>query len=146
MVGKPKSCTACRQAKTACDVRNTAPSCCSRCNSRNLECRLDKGFKRVSTRRYVTALSYVWLAFSLILSRIAQDIAYKTLFIRPTQNPSEDRQLPAQDGEKTLAEANDYPVFLLSDDLEGSQDFSLGDLSISAQTAVELLHQYDRFM
>ncbi|KAI0900167.1 hypothetical protein F4806DRAFT_279974 [Annulohypoxylon nitens] len=51
MVGKPKSCTACRQAKTACDVRRTAPNSCSRCIQKVLSCRFDQNFKRVSQRQ-----------------------------------------------------------------------------------------------
>ena len=46
----------CRQVKLACDAQVRTP--CTRCRDRNLECRFDQNFKRLSTRllaREVTA-------------------------------------------------------------------------------------------
>lgn len=54
--GRAKSCTCCRQAKVACDARKTLTGQCSRCRIRQLDCRFDNNFKRVSIRRLVNAL------------------------------------------------------------------------------------------
>lgn len=51
-VGRAKSCVTCRQYKLRCDARQMAPNPCSRCVSKNLKCRFDPHFKRISTRRY----------------------------------------------------------------------------------------------
>lgn len=54
--GRAKSCTCCRQAKVACDARRTPTGQCSRCRLKQLDCRFDANFKRVSTRRLVHVL------------------------------------------------------------------------------------------
>lgn len=53
---RAKSCTACRQAKLACDARHkSAGVSCTRCSKRGLQCRFDSNFKRIPTRKLVTA-------------------------------------------------------------------------------------------
>lgn len=51
--GRAKSCTCCRQAKVACDARKTRTGQCTRCRLKQLDCRFDANFKRISTRRLV---------------------------------------------------------------------------------------------
>lgn len=55
-IGRTKSCTSCRQARVACDARKTLTGQCSQCRLKQLDCRFDANFKRVSTRRLVHTL------------------------------------------------------------------------------------------
>ncbi|KAK9350933.1 transcriptional regulatory protein SEF1 [Lipomyces doorenjongii] len=55
--GRAKSCTACRQVKLACDARKNRPGPCTRCNNRNIQCRFDSNFKRISTRKIVQEIT-----------------------------------------------------------------------------------------
>ena len=147
MVGKPKSCTACRQAKTACDARNTTPTPCSRCSSKDIECRFDRTFRRIPTRQYVTRLQFRSVAYSLILFRIVRDITNEAHSIRATQNLSTQnlstQTASATEGRRSpLAESNVVPSFLLLNDAEAFPDFLTGSVSISAKVVLELLQQY----
>ncbi|KAF2662882.1 hypothetical protein K491DRAFT_6097 [Lophiostoma macrostomum CBS 122681] len=46
---RAKSCTACRQVKLRCNLRETFPGPCARCVGRKQECKIDPHFKRVTT-------------------------------------------------------------------------------------------------
>ncbi|KAK9447933.1 uncharacterized protein V1518DRAFT_452498 [Limtongia smithiae] len=52
--GRIKACTECRQVKLGCNARERFPAPCSRCLQRKLPCRLDRHFKRVAMRGFVT--------------------------------------------------------------------------------------------
>ncbi|KAF2105738.1 hypothetical protein BDV96DRAFT_356667 [Lophiotrema nucula] len=124
MVGKPKSCTACRQAKAACDARRRAPGICSRCSERSLTCRFDSSFRRIPTRQ------------------IAQDVVRELHNIRASQNGTEVTS-PLSDG--TLREClSDIETTFLPHGDNMSGTFSLGNLSISSDAAIELLEYFGR--
>lgn len=89
--GRAKACTSCRQVKVCCssisptcafaswghlldimqlkcNVADTFPARCSRCTSKNLDCRMDSNFKRIPTRQQV-------------VHRVEEDACYRKLTI-----------------------------------------------------------------
>lgn len=80
--GRAKSCVVCRQFKLACDARRTAPNPCSRCVNKNLTCRFDPNFKRISTRKYVAEYESASFADQ---TRIAQEVADELHTLRAAQ-------------------------------------------------------------
>ncbi|PMD36825.1 hypothetical protein L207DRAFT_636751 [Hyaloscypha variabilis F] len=126
MVGKPKSCTACRQAKMGCDARTKAPNPCSRCKSNKLECCFVKNFKRLSTRQ------------------IARDLANELHIVRASQSPDEQITPPSNRQSASLCASDARSVFLMSIGVDPSTDFSLGGVSISLGDTLELLQHFEK--
>ncbi|KAI1379539.1 hypothetical protein F4677DRAFT_409609 [Hypoxylon crocopeplum] len=123
MVGKPKSCSACRQAKTACDARKNAPSPCSRCSEKELSCRFDRNFKRVSQRQ------------------ISRDIANGVHIVRRPPNGAVAVAAANDHAGPVQANSNVEQVILESMGSEGSS-FQLGDFSVSSAVVGELFEHF----
>ncbi|KAI1386676.1 uncharacterized protein F4822DRAFT_431547 [Hypoxylon trugodes] len=121
MVGKPKSCSACRQAKTACDARSTTPNPCSRCKEKQLSCRFDKNFKRVSQRQ------------------IARNIANRVHILRDLLNGRSD-----EDRVASIQASATEPTSVISTSERGSE-FQLGTFAVSSTVVHDLFQHFQRY-
>ncbi|KAI1259445.1 hypothetical protein F5Y18DRAFT_297246 [Xylariaceae sp. FL1019] len=126
MVGKARSCIACRQAKMACDARKRTPRPCGRCTDRNLECRFDKHFKRIPTREITSSLTN------------------GLHNMRASQNATEGNSLSPRPPQPAVREPEEYERFLQLDEGEILTDFSIGDIAIPPQIVVELLKHFEQ--
>ncbi|KAI3324325.1 hypothetical protein HD806DRAFT_543675 [Xylariaceae sp. AK1471] len=128
MAGKPRSCTSCRQAKVACDARNKPPNTpCTRCIKNQFQCRFDKNFKRILTRKLTANLTK-----ELHQVRVSQHVAERS--------KSSPMEMQWQEPEALLANA----PLLFTNDTESHPDFCIGNIAISPRTIVELVQQYIR--
>ncbi|KAL7919038.1 hypothetical protein ACQKWADRAFT_323294 [Trichoderma austrokoningii] len=132
--GRAKSCTCCRQAKVACDARKTRTGQCSRCRLKQLDCRFDANFKRISTRRITEEIRQ-----ELHALRSSEDAAYaqpstaKT--ITSSQSISDDNATAPMKSAPGPASAS---LWLDITDSDAACSFALGTLNLDAQTAIEL--------
>ncbi|KAF2971585.1 hypothetical protein GQX73_g2029 [Xylaria multiplex] len=128
MAGTPRSCTACRQAKVACDARKKPINTpCTRCGKNQLECRFDKNFKRIRTRKLTANLT----------NELHQ--------LRMSQDGSEASGRKPSLSEVQLREPESLSVhfpFLFTNVTESLPDFSIGDITIPSRTIVELIQHF----
>ncbi|KAI0483471.1 hypothetical protein F4859DRAFT_400179 [Xylaria cf. heliscus] len=128
MAGTARSCTACRQAKVGCDARrkpNNTP--CSRCDKNQLECRFDKNFKRILTRKLTANLTN-----ELHQLRVSQAQA------------ALESGKPSPEGPQ-LREPESSPAhvpFFFTNVTEPLSDFSIGNVTIPAKTVIELIQHF----
>ena len=114
--GRAKACTACRQVKVRadevvfprlsaalyspvqlkCDSAETFPASCSRCSSRELDCKQDSNFKRVPTRQLVILDAIVG---SAITNSLLQQIKRNHIGI---DGPEGDSEVPVCGSEYPL--------------------------------------------
>ncbi|RYP78084.1 hypothetical protein DL771_000777 [Monosporascus sp. 5C6A] len=127
MVGKARSCCACRQAKVACDARSKAPNPCSRCDEKKLSCRFDKNFKRIATRQ------------------LARDIANGARIVREPLNRPEEVITFADDPGLLDSRTERRGALLLSLRAETYPDFQLDDVLVSSDTIVDLFQHFERY-
>ncbi|KAI1424635.1 hypothetical protein F5Y12DRAFT_785186 [Xylaria sp. FL1777] len=129
MAGTPRSCTSCRQAKVACDARKKPSNTpCTRCFKNQLECRFDKNFKRILTRKLTASLT----------NELHQ--------LRTSQEGSEVRRAEPSPLEIQLQESASpssvrFP-FLFTNVTEPLPDFSIGNLIIPPRTIIELIQHF----
>ncbi|KAI0528440.1 hypothetical protein GGR58DRAFT_316570 [Xylaria digitata] len=128
MAGTPRSCTACRQAKVACDARKKPINTpCTRCGKNQLECRFDKNFKRIRTRKLTANLT----------NELHQ--------LRMSQDGSEASGRKPSLSEVQLREPESLSVhfpFLFTNVTESLPDFSIGDITIPSGTIIELIQHF----
>lgn len=153
--GRAKSCTPCRQAKVACDARKTLNGPCSRCRSKDLDCRFDANFKRVSTRRCVDICLFVFplctilshksrlteqISHEVHASRSAEETSHATPFLRslpnfqsiPQNEHSAEPALCASDMQKHAVS------WLDTTDSDAACSYNLGRLNLESATVIEL--------
>ncbi|KAJ8111918.1 hypothetical protein ONZ43_g5509 [Nemania bipapillata] len=126
MAGTPRSCTSCRQAKVGCDARRKpANTPCSRCAKNQLECRFDKNFKRILTRKLTANLTN-----ELHQLRMSQAVPERGISSSPGVPPREPEPLSLH-----------VPFFFIN--VAGPlPDFRIGNIAVPAETVIELLQQY----
>ncbi|KAI0424384.1 hypothetical protein F5Y09DRAFT_142822 [Xylaria sp. FL1042] len=129
MAGTPRSCTSCRQAKVACDARkkpsNTA---CTRCTRNQLECRFDKNFKRILTRKLTASLTNE--LHQLRTSQLGSEV-----------RRSEPSPLEIQLQEPGSLSPDRFP-FLFTNVTEPLPDFSIGNVTVPPSTIIELIQHF----
>ncbi|KAK5637638.1 hypothetical protein RRF57_013353 [Xylaria bambusicola] len=118
-------------AKVACDARKKAGNTpCTRCAKNELECRFDKNFKRILTRKLTASLT--------------NDLHQ----LRTSQESSELRQRrwsPLQmqpQGSQPEPRLSIHLSFLYTNVTEPLPDFSIEDLTVPARAAVELIQHF----
>ncbi|KAI1303866.1 hypothetical protein F5Y03DRAFT_184204 [Xylaria venustula] len=126
MAGTPKSCTSCRQAKVACDARKKPRNTpCTRCIKSHLDCRFDKNFKRILTRKLTASLT----------NELHQ--------LRTSQECSELERSPIET--QSLESVPLSPVrfpFLFTNVTESLPDFCIGNFTVPATTIIELIQHF----
>ena len=121
---RAKSCTECRQVKLKCDYREKAPDPCTRCAKRGLECKKDASFKRVPSRtRRQAAVSPSASSQASEATRSGVPLNVGT----PQEGQRPDRLLRLQA-------------------FSGGETFALGDVTLSAHTAVSILRHFDEHL
>ncbi|KAF2102002.1 hypothetical protein NA57DRAFT_53939 [Rhizodiscina lignyota] len=80
-----------------------------------------------------------------MLSRIAQDIANELHIVRASQDASEESSPSVEARTQPQNGVDTSSVFLLSTDVEGFPEFSLGTVSIPSQVIVELFQHFGRY-
>ncbi|OAL47241.1 hypothetical protein IQ07DRAFT_134475 [Pyrenochaeta sp. DS3sAY3a] len=133
---RAKSCTACRQVKLRCDVREKYPGRCSRCLGRNLDCRMDPNFKRVSA-----SLSHARSEPSTIFSASITPQSLNDDEFEPPRPSLQDRS-------GTLgAKAPDTATWFLREDHSNEQSllstYKLGDTVINGSIVVDLYQHFE---
>ncbi|KAI1354810.1 hypothetical protein F5Y01DRAFT_272766 [Xylaria sp. FL0043] len=129
MAGTPRSCTSCRQAKVACDARKKPSNTpCTRCTRNQLECRFDKNFKRILTRKLTASLTNE--LHQLRTSQIGSEVG------RDEPSP-----LGIQLRESASLSSDRFP-FLFTNVTEPLPDFSIGNVTIPSNTIIELIQHF----
>ncbi|KAI0399133.1 hypothetical protein F4802DRAFT_590813 [Xylaria palmicola] len=128
MAGTSRSCTSCRQAKVGCDARkkpSNAP--CTRCDRNQLECRFDKNFKRILTRKLTANLTNE--LHQLRMSRGVHDGDKLLPLEAPLREPESQSPPPRA------------PFFStnIADPLPG---FSTGNITVPRKTIIELIKYF----
>ncbi|KAI0104024.1 hypothetical protein GGR51DRAFT_573016 [Nemania sp. FL0031] len=127
MAGTPRSCTSCRQAKVGCDARKKpANTPCTRCAKNQLECRFDKNFKRILTRKLTANLTN-----ELHQLRMSQAAA-----LERGKPPSP--AIPSREPEPLSL----HVPFFFTNITEPLSDFSIGDITIPPRTIIELMQHF----
>ncbi|KAI0903702.1 hypothetical protein F4823DRAFT_568430 [Ustulina deusta] len=129
MAGTPRSCTSCRQAKVACDARKKPGNTpCTRCSKNRLECRFDKNFKRILTRKLTASLTN-----ELHQLRTSQEACeVRRAEVPPLEIPVQASEPPSSDR---------FP-FLFTNVTERLPEFSIGGITIPPRTIVELIQHF----
>ncbi|KAI0867695.1 hypothetical protein GGS24DRAFT_484795 [Hypoxylon argillaceum] len=126
MAGTPRSCTSCRQAKVGCDARKKPVNTpCSRCSKNNIECRFDKNFKRILTRKLTANLTNELHQLRTSQAAFERGVPYSP-------------EIPLREPESL----SPHVPFFFTNVAEPLSDFSIGDISIPARTMVELMQHF----
>ncbi|KAI1122374.1 hypothetical protein F5Y10DRAFT_287258 [Nemania abortiva] len=127
MAGTPRSCTSCRQAKVGCDARKKpANTPCTRCSKNQLECRFDKNFKRILTRKLTANLT----------NELHQLRMSQAAVLERGKPPSP--EMPLREPEPLSL----HVPFFFTNVTESLSDFSLGDVTIPPRTMIELMQHF----
>ncbi|KAI0438343.1 hypothetical protein F4803DRAFT_565356 [Xylaria telfairii] len=130
MAGTARSCTACRQAKVRCDARRKPMNTpCTRCDKGQLECRFDKNFKRILTRKLTANLTN-----ELHQLRVSQAQAAVEGAVKPSPPETQVREPP---------ESSPVHVpFFFTNVTEPLSDCSIGNVTIPPETVIELIQHF----
>ncbi|PVI01779.1 hypothetical protein DM02DRAFT_704147 [Periconia macrospinosa] len=137
---RAKSCTACRQVKLRCDVREKYPAPCSRCVGRKLECRMDPNFKRVSTKSISHTLSEPSTIFhSSVTPQSLEHHDIEAQLAPRTRSPDRSGALFASAPAPQLW--FDKEIYLDEQQLRSS--YKLGDVVVEGVIIVDLYQQFE---
>ncbi|KAI8945946.1 hypothetical protein F4801DRAFT_97062 [Xylaria longipes] len=141
MAGTARSCTACRQAKVGCDARRKPINTpCTRCDKNQIECRFDKNFKRILTRKLTANLTNELHQLRVSQAQAALDEA------NPSQSPllstiATDTQ--SRDPESSSSPPSPAHVpFFFANVAEPLSDFAIGNVTVPPKTVIELIQHF----
>ncbi|KAI0860821.1 hypothetical protein F4860DRAFT_477811 [Xylaria cubensis] len=134
MAGTARSCTACRQAKVGCDARRKPINTpCTRCDKNRIECRFDKNFKRILTRKLTANLTNE-------LHQLRVSHAQAQVQAQAASEGSKSSPLDIQLREPEASPA--HVSFFFANVTELLPDFCIGNITIPPKTVIELIQHF----
>ncbi|KAE9373138.1 hypothetical protein N431DRAFT_406474 [Stipitochalara longipes BDJ] len=154
--GRAKSCTMCRQSKLRCDVVQVYPESCTRCKTRNSECKLDPSFKRMPMRGRLEQITKKLnhLQHALVLDQrhtpqINHSSAQQDIPAQSNQATGGSSGVARLETTETISSSSSgsstscFGLDILGDDFSAIESKQLGDVFVTGETVGDLfLHFY----
>ncbi|KAI0453792.1 hypothetical protein F5B21DRAFT_477908 [Xylaria acuta] len=138
MAGTARSCTACRQAKVGCDARRKPMNTpCTRCDKNQIECRFDKHFKRILTRKLTANLTN-----ELHQLRVSQAQAQAQAHAALEGGKPSSSPLDTQLREPESSPLPGRVPFFYTNVTEPLSDFCIGSITVPPKTVIELVRHF----